>query len=471
MSYISAAELFRTPVPNADPVGRVKARSAAIRSVRLFGLDIVSASTGTVIRQLLAPGGRNRVAFLNAHCANVMHRDAEYADAMQTAGMVLPDGIGVDLAARMTGAELEENLNGTDFVPALLAEAAHRGLAVFLLGGRPGVAEAAARKLCLSTPGLRIAGTRDGYEGAADTADAIRAINASKADIVLVAMGVPAQDIWLARHADKIEARVTMGVGALFDFLADRVRRAPASVRRARCEWIWRLAMEPRRMAGRYLVGNVSFMVRAARHAFGQREEGAIAKRALDLALVLPALMILVPLVALIAVCIKLDSRGPVLYSQIRVGRYGRHFTMYKFRSMHVDAEARRAELLESSDREGVCFKSRNDPRITRIGRILRRCSIDELPQLLNVLRGEMSLVGPRPALPEEVAAYPGRALGRLACKPGLTGIWQVSGRAEIGFDKMIDMDLAYAAARSTPLDLLLVLMTFRAVLTGRGAY
>lgn len=138
---------------------------------------------------------------------------------------------------------------------------------------------------------------------------------------------------------------------------------------------------------------------------------------------------------------------------------------------MTTDAETRRAALLASSDREGVCFKSRHDPRVTRVGRFIRRFSIDELPQILNVLRGEMAIVGPRPALPCEVAAYPARALGRLAVKPGITGVWQVSGRATIGFDQMVEMDLSYADSRTLMLDLILILKTFGAVTSGRGAY
>jgi lipopolysaccharide/colanic/teichoic acid biosynthesis glycosyltransferase len=138
---------------------------------------------------------------------------------------------------------------------------------------------------------------------------------------------------------------------------------------------------------------------------------------------------------------------------------------------MSLDAETRREAILSTSDREGVCFKSRSDPRITPVGRFIRRFSIDELPQILNVLRGEMSIVGPRPALPCEVEAYPARARGRLAVKPGITGIWQVSGRADIGFDKMIDMDLAHASSRTILLDIVVILMTFRAVVSGRGAY
>jgi lipopolysaccharide/colanic/teichoic acid biosynthesis glycosyltransferase len=138
---------------------------------------------------------------------------------------------------------------------------------------------------------------------------------------------------------------------------------------------------------------------------------------------------------------------------------------------MTVDAEARRPSVLAASDRAGICFKAKDDPRVTRVGRLLRRTSFDELPQLWNVLTGEMSLVGPRPALPEEVAAYPARALGRLAVRPGLTGVWQVSGRADVGFDAMIEMDLDYVRSHSLRRDIGLILATFRAVIAGRGAY
>ncbi|EPX80524.1 WecB/TagA/CpsF family glycosyltransferase [Salipiger mucosus] len=453
------------------PAGLTDRPGSGIETIRLFGLDIVSATTEAVIDRLMTPGRRSRIAFVNAHCGNVLARDSAYFDALATADMILPDGIGMELAARMQGLRFRENLNGTDFTPALLRRAAQKGLSVFLLGGRPGVARAAADKLVLATPGLRVAGHRDGYDGMGDTDATVAAINAAQPDILLVAAGVPLQDLWLARNAHRLDARITMGVGALFDFLAGRVRRAPAPVRRMRCEWVWRLAMEPRRMAGRYLLGNATFLARAARETLAKTEPQDIARRAIDVTLSGSALLLLAPVVLLLVIAIRLDSRGPVLFKQVRIGRDGRPFTMFKFRSMHVDAEARRAALLAQSDRQGVCFKSRNDPRVTRLGRILRRFSIDEAPQILNVLRGEMSIVGPRPALPEEVAAYPARALGRLAVKPGLTGIWQVSGRAEIGFDKMIDMDLAYVRARSLLLDMILIATTFRAVIGGRGAY
>lgn len=432
----------------------------------VLGLPLVSADTETVIRTLLAPG-RRTVFFLNAHCANIRAGNASYAAALARADYVLPDGIGVELAARMQGRRLAANLNGTDLTPRLLRLAARWGMSVFLIGGTPGTADAAAQRLCLDIPGLRIAGTRDGFAGAARPEEAIDEINASGADIVLVAMGVPQQELWIDEHRHLIDAPLVLGVGALFDFLAGNVRRAPAWVRRRRMEWAWRLAMEPRRLAKRYLVGNAAFLARAASHAVRQTD----AQRVLDIAISGSALAVLgLPMLA-VAALVRLDSKGPALFKQVRVGKDGTPFGVYKFRSMHVDAEARRAALLATSDREGVCFKSRNDPRITRIGKYLRRLSIDELPQIINVLKGEMSIVGPRPALPEEVANYPQRAMGRLDVKPGITGLWQVAGRANIGFDKMIDLDLAYVRSRSTLLNLILIMLTFRAVLSGRGAY
>ena len=440
-------------------------------SVRaVLGYDLVDATTDAAVRALLAPG-RRRVHFVNAHCANVAAGDRRYARALRSADMVLPDGLGIDLAARMAGGALTENLNGTDFVPRLLQRAARMGLSVFLFGGTPGTALRAAARLQRDIPDLVVAGCRDGYAGAENTGAAIAAINASGADILLVAMGVPRQDTWLAEHADLLHPRLTLGVGALFDFLAGRVARAPKAVRRVRMEWLWRLAMEPRRLARRYLAGNAVFLVRAACHAAGGDRGRALAKRALDVTVASGALVLASPVMLMAALAVTLDSRGPVLFRQVRIGRDGVPFEMLKFRSMYADAEARRTAIEAHSDRDGVCFKARNDPRITRVGRVLRRYSVDELPQLFNVLRGDMAIVGPRPALPKEVAAYPARARARLGVPPGITGLWQVSGRAEIGFDKMIDMDLSYAARPSLLMDMVLIGLTFRAVIAGRGAY
>ncbi len=431
---------------------------------------LVDATTPETIATLLAPG-RRRVNFMNAHCFNVMAQNRQYAAAVHSADFLLPDGIGVALAAKMTGHDLTANLNGTDFIPALLKEAAKLGKSVYLFGGTPGTADKAADTLIHNIPDLRIAGTRDGFDQAQNDAEIIADINASGADIVLVALGVPMQELWLHRNAPYLDADLTMGVGAALDFFAGNVTRAPSIVRKANCEWVWRLAQEPRRLAKRYLQGNFSFLARAAKNTAGTLTTASVANRILDITVSTAALVLLSPLLALTALAIKAESKGPAIFTQTRIGKNGRPFTMIKFRSMVTNAEAMRAEVLAQSDREGICFKSKSDPRITRVGRFIRRTSIDELPQIVNVLRGEMSIVGPRPALPSEVDVYPKHAFGRLTVKPGITGVWQVSGRADVGFEQMIEMDLAYANTRNVFLDLILIGMTFRAVLSGRGAH
>ncbi len=194
-------------------------------------------------------------------------------------------------------------------------------------------------------------------------------------------------------------------------------------------------------------------------------------RRLLDVTVSLSVLLFLFPVLALIALLIKLGSPGPVLFVQKRVGLDGREFPVYKFRSMYTDAEHRLELLLAENERSGPVFKMREDPRITRVGRVLRRGSLDEFPQLLNVLRGEMSLVGPRPAIPREVALYTPMQRGRLAVTPGLTGLWQVSGRANLSFEESIALDLEYIERQSFAMNLILLARTVPAVLTGHGAY
>lgn len=195
-------------------------------------------------------------------------------------------------------------------------------------------------------------------------------------------------------------------------------------------------------------------------------------KRFLDIVLSLTALIVLFPLFLILAILIKLSSPGPVFFVQTRVGRFGRNFCFYKFRSMYVDAEQRKQELLSrNQSRDGVIFKMKDDPRITPIGRVLRKTSMDELPQFLNVLFGDMSLVGPRPPLPSEVKQYSLEARKRLNVQPGLTCLWQVSGRSDIPFKEQVSLDKQYISSRSLKLDLLILLRTIPAILSGRGAY
>jgi lipopolysaccharide/colanic/teichoic acid biosynthesis glycosyltransferase len=195
-------------------------------------------------------------------------------------------------------------------------------------------------------------------------------------------------------------------------------------------------------------------------------------KRAIDATVSALLIVVLAPLALFVAISIRIESRGPILFAQTRVGLRGRTFTCWKFRSMYADAEARRSALEDSGRMSGgVRFKMKRDPRITRVGRVLRKLSIDELPQLWNVLVGDMSLVGPRPPIPQEVAQYSLSDRLRLAVTPGITCIWQVSGRSSIPFETQVLMDRDYAERQSLQLDLSLLARTVPAVLLGRGAY
>lgn len=195
-------------------------------------------------------------------------------------------------------------------------------------------------------------------------------------------------------------------------------------------------------------------------------------KRALDVVCSLIGLVLLSPVFVLIGLLIKLeDPKGSVFFYQTRVGKDGKPFRMYKFRSMVSNAEERLKELLEQNEVQGAMFKMKNDPRITRVGRFIRKTSIDELPQLVNVLQGSMSLVGPRPPLPREVAEYTPYDRQRLDVTPGCTGLWQVSGRSSLTFEQMVELDLRYVRERSLGMDMRILLRTVRVLLGSKDAF
>lgn len=196
-----------------------------------------------------------------------------------------------------------------------------------------------------------------------------------------------------------------------------------------------------------------------------------VIKRCFDIGASMMGMVLLFPLFIFIAIIIKLDSKGPVLFSQTRVGENGKTFKMFKFRSMQVGSEDLLNVLKEINEADGPVFKIKNDPRITRLGTFLRRTSMDELPQLVNVLKGEMSFVGPRPPLPCEVDQYTPYQRQRLTVKPGLTCYWQIRGRSNLSFDEWVDLDLEYIGRRNVALDISLILMTIPVILTGKGAY
>jgi exopolysaccharide biosynthesis WecB/TagA/CpsF family protein len=446
---------------------------ASLNKINLFNFDIISDTKDNLLDTIFN-SGKHTVSFLNAHCINLAVNNSIYRWALSKSSVILPDGSGMSLAAKLNGNSTMQNLNGTDLFPSIVLGAAERNLKVFFFGSQPDVANQAALRAKTISPDLIVAGTRHGFYQSHEEAQIIEEINASGADILLVALGVPQQEIWIARNRHRLNARIVFGVGAQFDFWSGRISRAPLLLRKTGLEWTWRLAMEPKRLFKRYIIGNPIFVWRAVKDSIVKKtsfDDDRKLRRLLDLCLSGGALVALSPVVAILGAAIKLDSTGPVFFTQTRVGRDGKLFKIYKFRSMFTNAETVRQTLLHQSERQGICFKSRTDPRVTRMGKILRRFSLDELPQILNVWKGDMAIVGPRPALPQEVAKFPQKALGRLVAKPGLTGIWQVSGRAEISFDRMINMDLAYSRSQTIMSDLTVIALTFRAIFTGRGAY
>jgi exopolysaccharide biosynthesis polyprenyl glycosylphosphotransferase len=194
-------------------------------------------------------------------------------------------------------------------------------------------------------------------------------------------------------------------------------------------------------------------------------------KRALDLVLAIIGLVGSLPLWVAMVIAIRLDSSGPAIFVQERVGLHGRRFRFYKFRSMYVDAEARLGEVKAHNEMDGPVFKIRKDPRVSKVGAFLRRTSLDELPQLLNVIKGEMSLVGPRPPLPREVEQYRPGDIVRLSVKPGLTCLWQIRGRSNVSFEQWMEFDREYVRSMSLWLDIRILLRTVLVVFSGSGAY
>ncbi|MDY6915123.1 MAG: exopolysaccharide biosynthesis polyprenyl glycosylphosphotransferase [Candidatus Cloacimonadota bacterium] len=195
-------------------------------------------------------------------------------------------------------------------------------------------------------------------------------------------------------------------------------------------------------------------------------------KRVIDLVLSIIFLIILSPIMVLTSLAIVIEDPGPILFFQTRIGKDGKPFDFYKFRSMVVDADKKKKDLLSKNEsKNGIIFKMKRDPRVTKVGRFIRHFSIDELPQLINVLKGDMSLVGPRPPLPSEVNSYSLEDRKRLHIKPGITCIWQVSGRSDIPFNKQVELDKQYISSHSFWKDLLILLKTIPAVITGKGAY
>ncbi|MBY6032304.1 WecB/TagA/CpsF family glycosyltransferase [Marinobacter daepoensis] len=499
--------MLKLEVQPMDPTSSYRAHGAGIANDRLLSVPFANIDLPTAKARITAvlEGEQScNLFFINAHCLNLSYRNPTYHQALLQTPLVLPDGSGVKKGCELNGGSLAANLNGTDLFPHICEIATKQNAPVYLLGAQPGVAEKVSGWIHEHYPGLRVAGTQHGYFSNAEEDSVVENINQSGAEILIVAMGVPTQELWLHTMQDRLNTRLNIAVGGLFDFYSGRIPRAPAWLRNMGFEWVWRFLQEPRRMWRRYLIGNVVYLSRVRKEARIRRwvrmlPERLIAprarkllglqaglrralyrlrisssernKRLSDLVISGSALLFMLPVFLFIAIAIKLESPGPIFFGQTRAGIRGRPFRLWKFRSMVIDAEAKRHELEKHNEiDDGVTFKIQNDPRVTRVGRIIRKLSLDELPQLVNVLKGEMSIVGPRPGLYDEVAKYQLAQRMRLDVKPGLTSEWVVSGRNNLSFSQQAELDVAYRNHRSLWLDCKLMIKTIPALLTGRGA-
>jgi exopolysaccharide biosynthesis WecB/TagA/CpsF family protein len=451
-----------------------------------------------LIKHKIQSNEKSNMYFINADTLNKTYKQVSLRHILNKTDYVLPDGSGIKMASNMVNMPLKQNINGTDMFPFLCKMAEEEKIKIFLYGAKLGVAEQMKEKILQEFPKLEIVGAINGYDFHDN--EVINMMNHSKAELVFVARGAPLQEEWIDMHSNRISASVIMGVGGLFDFYSGNIPRSPIWIREIGMEWVYRLFQEPKRMWKRYILGNPLFLSRIYLWDKKQKKERLqkyyetsleerrdsfveyaslllyrfypIAKRMLDVFLTFIAVLVLGPLMLMVAIAIRTESKGNVLFSHARVGRDGKLFKMYKFRSMVQNAESLKKDLVKTNEsKDGVIFKMKDDPRITKIGKFIRKWSIDELPQLFNVLKGDMSLVGPRPPVPSEVAEYISDDLKRLHITPGITCYWQVSGRSEIPFKQQVALDKKYIATRSMWVDIKILLATVPAVLAKKGAY
>ena len=476
-------------------------RKVYLDRLNLMGVRFMNTTMENAV-ELIKTKVKNRkksnMYFINADTLNKTYSKSSLRRTLNKTPFVFPDGSGIKMACNMMNMPLKQNVNGTDMFPFICHMAQKEGMKIFLYGAKDGVAKQMESRVLKEFPNLQIVGAINGYD--LHDNEVINMINYSEADIVFVAKGAPLQEEWIDTHSDQISAPVIVGVGGLFDFYSGNTLRAPIWMREIGLEWIYRLMQEPKRMWKRYIVGNPLFLIRTYLWNKKQKQERMkkyyetvapkrtfsflpdiscmshrfypIGKRVIDICVTSAATLLLAPIMITVAIFIRAESKGAILFSQKRVGRDGKLFNMYKFRSMVQNAEALKKELSDTNEsKDGVIFKMKDDPRITKVGKFIRKWSMDELPQLFNVLKGDMSLVGPRPPVLSEVKEYASDDLKRLHIVPGITCYWQISGRSEIPFKQQVDLDKKYIRTCCLWTDIKILFATVPAVLAKKGAY
>ena len=490
------------------------------QNFHVFGVHVLNSRTTSVLDDIeknISFGKQETIGLVGAQRLNKCFSDSKYHHTLQQMNRVYPEGMALRSASRILGCKVQDNITGIALFSQLCERLANSSEGIFLLGGDDGIARATAKKMMQRYPGLIISGCQHGNFKTNQEEAVINKINTSGAAVLLVDFGTPRQEVWLTENRDRLHAPVLMCVGGLFDAHAGSVKCVPAWLGKVGLEWARRALRAPVSNWLRHSIENSRFLYRVWRQKnkngtiarpmkitpseeaniiehFGTLDQAAplrrritrvrqvywqglhvgaaAVKRMMDVIAAAILMILLAPLFLVVAVLIRSESPGPTFFTQMRVGERGSLLRLWKFRSMYMDAEERRAELDATNEMTGgVTFKIKNDPRITRIGYYIRKFSIDELPQLWNVFTGDMSLVGPRPAIESEVELYTIEERVRLLAKPGLTCIWQVSGRSEIPFSQQVVLDEDYLYRQSLATDIKLLFRTIPAVLRGKGAY
>lgn len=473
--------------------------------IKLFDIEFDNLTRNEILKNIKTSVDKQlkkTIYFINADCLNKSQNEPVYKHVLQKGDYILAEGSGINIACNILNNPLKENLNGTDLFPYICSLAQKQSYKIYLYGAKEGIAKRTKIELLKKYKRLQIVGVHHGYVKTQDIPKLIQEINQSRADILFVALGSAIQELFIENYKSHINVKLFLGVGGLFDFYSKSIKRAPLFIREIGFEWTYRMLQEPQRMWKRYIIGNPRFLYRVYQykknsnknilienylenydeHTFDYKYKSflwnfklncsSIFKRLMDIFISSMMIVLFFPLFCLLGLIITIESKGSVIFCQNRVGLKGKIFKMYKFRSMIIHASRLQEKLLNKNEsKDGVLFKIKDDPRITKIGKFIRKTSIDELPQLFNVIKGEMSLVGPRPPLESEVELYSIEDRKRLDIKPGITCIWQVSGRSNIPFKQQVLMDKKYIKEHGFFYDIIILLKTIPAILFSKGSY
>ncbi len=470
----SPTQLAPTTGPAVSQPAIGPASDEPLAQVRLLGVRVNPVTIATALQTIttwISQGDRGRwVIATGMHGLMEAHRDQSFRQLVERADLFLPDGYAAVWMARRRGFRVPGRVCGSELLWECCRAAEATGHGVFFYGDTPEVLDRLCARLLSAFPRLRIVGSyAPPFRPLTPEEDdeVVRRINAAKPDVLWVGLGLPKQEWWIVQHRPRLQASVLVGVGAAFKLVSGDVRRAPRWVGEHGFEWLWRFLHEPRRLWRRVLLDVPSFTMLALREELAIRWARVQAtfrlalKRAFDISVALCGLVVSFPIWLVLMALIKREDGGPVFYRQERIGQHGKPFRGMKFRTMIHDADAR----------FGPCQATEHDPRITRIGRWLRRTALDELPQLWNILTGDMSFVGPRALAAGEIEvgensgyvlleAIPGYAM-RHRVRPGLTGIAQIFAPRDIPRRHKFRYDRVYIQRQSFWLDLRLMALSF----------